>query len=72
MLNVAALETEMDKEVKNGWLLPLTIDSVRHVKYASVVPLGVANKWSINEKGVGTQIDTSPTTDTYQAHQTCL
>ena len=44
MLNVAALETEMDKEVKNGWLLPLTIDSVRHVKYASVVPLGVANK----------------------------
>ena len=50
MLNAYALETEMDKEVKYVWTLPLKIYSVRQVNEVGVVPLGVANKFSINEK----------------------
>ena len=50
-LNAAALKKVIDKEVKHGWVLPLTIDSLRHIKNAGVVPLGVAEQLSIDEKG---------------------
>ena len=50
-LNAAALEKVIDKEVKHGWVLPPTIDSLRHIKNAGVVPLGVAEQLLIDEKG---------------------
>ena len=36
--------------MEHGWALPLTIDSIRHIKDVGVVPLGVAKKFSINKK----------------------
>ena len=50
-LNAAALEKSIDKEVEHGWTFPLTIDSIHRIKNAGVVPLGVAEKLSINKKG---------------------
>ena len=44
-LNKTALEKEMDKDVEHGWSIPLTIDLIRHIKYAGVVPLGVAGQF---------------------------
>ena len=41
-LNVAALETVTDKEMKQGWVLTLTIYSIDHIKDVGVIPLGVA------------------------------
>ena len=41
-LNAAALEKSIDKEVEHGRALPLTIDSLCHIKNTGVVPLGVA------------------------------
>ena len=40
-LNAADLEKEMGKEVYQGLVIPLTIDSVRHIKNAVVFLLGV-------------------------------
>ena len=42
----------MEKEVKYVWELPLTIYSVLQVNEVGVVPLGVSNKFSINEKNM--------------------
>ena len=50
-LNSAALEKATGKEVQHGWVISLTIDLVCHIKNAGVVPLGVAEKLSVNEKG---------------------
>ena len=47
-LNMTTLYKSMDKELEHGWELTLTIDLVSHVKYALVIPLGVAKKSSIN------------------------
>ena len=41
----------MEKEVEHGWALPIKIDLVHHVKDMGVIPLGVFEKISINEKG---------------------
>ena len=41
----------MGKEVEHGWALPLTIDSVRHIKNSVVVALGSVEKVSVNDKG---------------------
>ena len=49
--NVAALENVIYKEVEHGWALPLTIDSLRQIKHAGVVPLGVGEQFSIYKKG---------------------
>ena len=49
-LNEEYLVKTIDKEVEHGWVLPLTIDSIRHIKNAGVVPLGVAEQCSINKK----------------------
>ena len=50
-LNAAALEKAIYKEVEHIWALPLTIESIRRIKNAGVVPLGVSEQLSINEKG---------------------
>ena len=51
ILNSAALDKSISKEIDHGWALPLTIESLQSIKNAGVVPLGVAEKFSINEKG---------------------
>ena len=47
-LNTADMEKSIDKEVEQGWALPLTIYSIRYIKNKGVVPLGVAEQLSIN------------------------
>ena len=39
------------KEVKHGWILPITLESVAKIKGAGVIPIGVAQQQSIDEKG---------------------
>ena len=39
------------KEVRHGWMLPVTIESLRKIKGAAVIPIGVAQQSSINEIG---------------------
>ena len=51
VLNAAALNKSISKEIDHGWVLPLTIESLQSIKNAGVVPIGVAEKISINEKG---------------------
>ena len=40
----------MGKEAEYGWDITLAIDFFRHIKNAGVVPLGVAEQLSLNEK----------------------
>ena len=51
VLNAAALNKTISKDIDHGWSLPLTIEYLKSIKNAGVVPLGVAEKFSINEKG---------------------
>ena len=44
------MEKATGKEVDHGWALPLTIDLVRHIKNVGVIPLGISEKFSVNEK----------------------
>ena len=44
------MEKATGKEVDHGWALPLTIDSVHHIKNVGVIPLGISEKFSVNEK----------------------
>ena len=50
-LNVAAVETETEKEVQHGWELLFAIDLVRPINNPGLVPLGSFEKFSINEEG---------------------
>ena len=50
-LNDSALEKSMGKEAEHGWSLPLKIDLIHHINNAGVFPLGVADPFSINDKG---------------------
>ena len=50
VLNAAALNKTIRKEIDHGLELPLTILSLQSIKNAGVVPLGVAEQFSINEK----------------------
>jgi len=49
--NIALLQKAFDKEVKRGWLLPVTVESLTKIKNVSIIPLGIADQYSINEKG---------------------
>ena len=51
VLNVAVLNKTISKEIDHGWALPLTIESLQRIKNAGFVPLGLAEQFSINEKG---------------------
>ena len=51
MDNAAALKLNYAKEVKNGWMLPITIESLQKLKGAAVIPVGVASQFSIDNKG---------------------
>ena len=50
VLNSSALDKTISKEIDHGWALPLTIESLQNIRHAGVVPLGVAEQLSINEK----------------------
>jgi len=49
--NLDVLKKAFDKEVKKGWLLPVTIESLTKIKHVNIIPLGIADQHSINEKG---------------------
>ena len=51
VLNAAAQKKAISKDIDHGWALPLTIESIQSIKNVGVVPLGVAEQFSINEKG---------------------
>ena len=53
LLNAAALKKSISKEIDHGWELLLIIESIQSIKNAGVVPLGVAEIFSINEKVEG-------------------
>ena len=48
VLNSAVLDKDISKEIDRGWALPLTIESLQNIKNTGVVPLGVAEQFSIN------------------------
>ena len=45
VLNAAALNKAIIKEIDHGWELPLTIEYLQSIKNAGVVPLGVAEQF---------------------------
>ena len=49
--NFKVLEKAFSKEVKLGWSIPVTIKAITKIKNAFVIPLGVANQYSIDETG---------------------
>ena len=51
VLNSAALDKAIIKETDHLWAFPLTIESLQSIKNSGVIPLGVAEPFSINEKG---------------------
>ena len=50
-MNSAVLEKSISKEINQGLVLPITIKYIQNIKNSGVVPLVVAEKVSINEKG---------------------
>ena len=51
VINLAALYKSISKEIDHEWALPLTIESLQNIKNSVVVPLGVSEQFSINDKG---------------------
>ena len=45
------LQKTFTKEVEKGWLVPITIESTIKIKDLSVIPLGIAHQFSVNESG---------------------
>ena len=50
-LNSTSLEKSIRKEIDHGWELTLTIKSLQNILKTGVVPLGVTEEFSINERG---------------------
>ena len=51
VLNSAALDKAISKDIDHGWEFPLKIESLQSIKNAGVLSIGVAEKFSINKKG---------------------
>ena len=49
--NEQSLEDSYKKEVKHGWMMPTTIESILKLDGAAVIPIGVAIQSSIDAKG---------------------
>ena len=49
--HLAALKKAYLKEVTHGWLIPLQISCLHHIKGASVIPIGVADQFSVDKNG---------------------
>ena len=48
--NGTKLMSNYKKEVQHGWILPVTLECVNGIKGASVIPVGVATQFSIDDK----------------------
>ena len=49
--NSAALHKGYLKEIKHGWLIPITVDSVYKIKNAMVLPLGIVSQQTLDIHG---------------------
>ena len=49
--NEPTLINNYTKEVEQGWMLPVTSKCVIKIKYAGVIPVGVATQFTIDDKG---------------------
>ena len=49
--NEPTLHTNYEKEVTFGWMLPMTVESVRKIKGAGVILIGIAKQFTIYSKG---------------------
>ena len=49
--NITSLLKNYEKEVSYGWMLPVTLESTKKIKGAGVIPVGVAQQLTINDKG---------------------
>ena len=49
--HVQAITKSYTKEIKHGWLIPMTVDCLKKLKGAGVIPLVVADQFTINEHG---------------------
>ena len=49
--NIKSLLENYEKEVKYGWMLPITVECVKKIKGAGVIPVGVAQQLTISDKG---------------------
>ena len=45
------IKKNYDKEVDRAWMLPVTKESITSIKGAGVIPIGVTQQFSIDEKG---------------------
>ena len=48
---IPTLIENYEKVIRYGWMLPVTIKSVRKIKGASVIPVGIAKQFTIDNKG---------------------
>ena len=46
-----ALAKNYEKEVNRGWMIPITVEALRDLKHARVIPIGVSPQWTVNAKG---------------------
>ena len=49
--NEPTLLKNYTKEVQHGWMLPVTTESLKRIKGAAIIPIGVAQQSSIDEAG---------------------
>jgi len=49
--NMDTLNKAFTKEVEKGWLLPVTIESLQKIRSLSIIPLGIADQFTIDEFG---------------------
>ena len=49
--NYKVLEKAFTKEVELGWSIPVSLKSILKIKNLFVIPLGIANQYSIDEEG---------------------
>ena len=45
VVNAAAINKAISKDIDHGWALPLTIESLQSIKNEGVVPLGVEEQF---------------------------
>ena len=48
--NEVTLLKNYKKEVERGWMLPVTLANVKKIKGSGIIPVGVANQFTIDKK----------------------
>ena len=49
--NHEAMVRNYDKEVKKGWMIPISLGTVRQLDNARIIPVGVVSQWTIDKEG---------------------